>query len=119
MAWFVGVLGLGMKRGIAQLDPRVIETEMVMIAAELVPEVAMTDAEQDSGLVMADEDKRVPGVAWSAIEVGARVAGLLVVGSTPGDETKVLSDELTSISTFKFSGGDGISVTCTPKKRLI
>ena len=60
MAWLVEVLGLGMTRGVAQLDPRVIETEMVMIAAELVPEVAMTDAEESSGLVIADENKLGP-----------------------------------------------------------
>ena len=32
---------------------------MVIIAAELVPEVAMADAERGSALVMADEDKLV------------------------------------------------------------
>ena len=89
-----------------------------MIAAELVPEVAITDAEQGPGLVIADEDKLGPGVTWSAVEVGARVAGLLVVGSTPGYHTNVLSDELVSVSTFKSSGGDGISVTCAPQEIL-
>ena len=48
-----------MTRGVAQLDPRVLEAEMVMIAAELDPEMAMTDAEHGSGLVMADEEKLV------------------------------------------------------------
>ena len=46
-----------MTSGVAQQDPRVLEAEMVLITAELVPEVAMTDAEHGSGLVMADEDK--------------------------------------------------------------
>ena len=68
---------------------------------------------------MADKEKLGPRVAWSAVEVGARVTGLLIDGFTPGDETKALSDELVLVLTFIFSGGDGISVTCTPKKRLI
>ena len=59
MAWFVDVQGFAMTRGVAQLDPRVLEAEIVMIAAELVPELAMTDVEHGSGLVMADEDKLV------------------------------------------------------------
>ena len=42
-----------------------------------------------------------------------------MVGSTPGDKTKVLSGELASVSIFKFSGGDGISVICALKKRFI
>ena len=42
---------------------------MVMIVAKLIPEVAMTDAEQGSRLVMADEDKLGPEVTRSAIEV--------------------------------------------------
>ena len=57
MVWFVGVLGLGMTRGVAQLDSKMLEAEMVMIAAELVPKVAMIDAEHGAGLVMTDEDK--------------------------------------------------------------
>ena len=52
MVWFVGFLGLGMPRGVAQLNPRKIEAEMAMIAAKLIPEVAMTDAQQGSGLVI-------------------------------------------------------------------
>ena len=52
MAWFVGVLGLGMTRVVGQLDPSMLEAEMVMIAAELVPEVAMTGAENGSELVI-------------------------------------------------------------------
>ena len=59
MAWFVDVQGFAMTRGVSQLDPRVLEAGIVMIAAELVPEVAMTDAEQDSGLVLENEDKLV------------------------------------------------------------
>ena len=59
MDWFFVVLRLGMTRCAAQLDPRVLETEVAMIAAELVPELAMTDVEHGSGLVMADEDKLV------------------------------------------------------------
>ena len=47
-AWFVGILGLGMTRGVAQLDARVLETEM-----------AKNDADIGSVLVMADEDKFV------------------------------------------------------------
>ena len=69
MVWFVGVLGLGMTRGVAELNPRVLEAGMVIIAAEKVPKVAMTDAEQGSRLVMADEDKLGPEVTRSAIEV--------------------------------------------------
>ena len=46
MAWFISVLGLWISRGVTELDPRVLEAEVVMIAAELVPEVVMTDAEQ-------------------------------------------------------------------------
>ena len=42
------------------LYPRVLKAEMVMIAVELVPEVAMTDAEESSGLVIADENKLGP-----------------------------------------------------------
>ena len=57
MAWFVGVLGLGMTRVVGQLDPSMLEAEMVMIAAELVPKVAMIDAEHGAGLVMTNEDK--------------------------------------------------------------
>ena len=34
-----------------------LEAEIVMIAVELISEVAMTDAEHGPGLVMADEDK--------------------------------------------------------------
>ena len=90
MASFFGVLGLGMKWGVTHLDPRVFKAEMVMIAAELIPEVAITDAKQGPGLVMTDENKLGSGVAWSTVQVGARVAGLLVIGSTPGDETKFL-----------------------------
>ena len=41
-----------MTRGVEKLDPRVLEAEMVMIAAELVPEVTMTDAEYGSGLAI-------------------------------------------------------------------
>ena len=59
MACFVCVLGLGRTRGVGQLDPRVLKAELVMIAAELVPEVAMTDAEHGLRLMMTDEDKLV------------------------------------------------------------
>ena len=48
-----------MTSGVAQQDPRVLEAEMVLITAELVPEVAMTDAEHGSGFVMTNVDKLI------------------------------------------------------------
>ena len=34
---------------------------------------------------------------------------------TPGDETKLLSEELASVSSFKFLDVDGISVSCASR----
>ena len=113
MAWFAGMMGLGMTMGVAQLGPRVV-------AAEMGPDVVRTDAELGPVLVVwttaVVRHARVAwsvvevkaGVEWSVVEVGAAMAGLLLVG----DETSGLSDIMASTSTTKISGGNGCFVTC-------